>query len=168
MTEHLPECPVWRCCKPDEKATMHMCICSDEERVGGLITRKIAEKIGRNIGQYGCVIPEQQHLPECPCEPCICSYLRACEERVRSNPDWTSHVLLDELERCLALAYKEGLGTGSDEHGQHEIGWIKGYDAALDAALEAVAGINGKWVFGPRIYKHEALTAIRLIKGDQP
>ena len=28
MSEHLPECPVWRCCKPDERATMHMCICS--------------------------------------------------------------------------------------------------------------------------------------------
>lgn len=27
MTEHLQECPVWRCCKPDERATMHMCIC---------------------------------------------------------------------------------------------------------------------------------------------
>jgi len=91
MTEHLPECPVWRCCKPDEKATMHMCICSDEERVGGLITRKIFEKIGRRIGQYGCVIPEQQHLPECPCEPCICSYLRACEERVEAlRTEWYS------------------------------------------------------------------------------
>jgi len=82
MTEHLPKCPVWRCCKPDERATMHMCICPDEERVGGLITRKTAEKIGRRIGQYGCVIPEQQHQPECPFEPCICSYLRACEVRV--------------------------------------------------------------------------------------
>jgi hypothetical protein len=29
-------------------------------------------------------------------------------------------------------------------------------DDALDAAHEAVAAINGKWVFGPRIYKHEA------------
>jgi hypothetical protein len=39
----------------------------------------------------------------------------------------------------------------------------------LDAAHEAVAAINGKWVFGPRIYKHQALHAIRLLrKGDQP
>ena len=33
VTEHLPECPVWRCCKPDERATMHMCICPDDERI---------------------------------------------------------------------------------------------------------------------------------------
>ena len=106
VTEHLPECPVWRCCKPDERATMHRCICPDDERVGGLITRQRAERIGRNIGQYGCVTTEQQHLPECPMlEPfsadetqhcfcsrpdtcihyemeCICDRLRACEERV--------------------------------------------------------------------------------------
>jgi hypothetical protein len=74
--------------------------------------------------------------------------LRVCEKRVQK------------------IAYAQGLGAGSDEHGQHEIGWIKGYAAALDAALEAVSGINGKWVFGPRIYKHEVLTAIRLIKGE--
>ena len=56
MTEHLTECPVWRCCKPDERATMHMCICPDDEWVGELITRQRAEQIGQNIGQYGCVI----------------------------------------------------------------------------------------------------------------
>jgi len=40
---------------------------------------------------------------------------------------------------------------------------------ALDAAIEAVAAINGKWIFGPRIYKHQAIHAIRLLrKGDQP
>ena len=45
----------------------------------------------------------------------------------------------------------------------------KARDDALDAAHEAVAAINGKWVFGPRIYKHQALHAIRLLrKGDQP
>jgi hypothetical protein len=62
-----------------------------DERIVGLITRQRAEQIGRNIGQYGCVIPEQQHLPECPCEPCICSYLRACEERVEAlRTEWYS------------------------------------------------------------------------------
>jgi len=73
-----------------------MCICTDEERVGGLITRQRAEQIGRNIGQYGCVIPEQQHLPECPCEPCICSYLRACEERGYA----------DAIAECILLGYR--------------------------------------------------------------
>ena len=227
MTEHLPECPVWRCCKPDERATVHMCICPDDERIGGLITRQIAEKIGRNIGQYGCVIPEQQHLPECPCEPCICSYLRACEERVRSNrlveaifhaPHSGARAFV--LQRitdasgvsgtgivahgaefpdgCVALRWvgsnptsvvfhDNGISSVQAIHGHGgntQIVWTsedmgeraaemdecqrRGYAAALDAALEAVSGINGKWVFGPRIYKHEVLTAIRLIKGDQP
>lgn len=46
--------------------------------------------------------------------------LRACEERVQK------------------IAYAQGLGAGSDEHLQHEAGWIKGYAAALNAAREAV------------------------------
>ena len=160
MTEHLPECPVWRCCKPDERATMHTCICPYDERIVGLITRQRAEQIGRNIGQYGCVINEQRHLPECPWAPhecdeemcercdrgCYCNELRACEQRVQK------------------IAYQQGLGAGSDEHRQHEAGFVKGYAAALDTAREAVAVIRGKWVFGPRIYKHEALTAIDALK----
>lgn len=104
MTEHLPECPVWRCCKPDQQATMHKC---------------------------------------------ICSYLRACEERVHE------------------IAYAQKRGAGSDAHRQHEIGWMKGYDAALDDARESVADINGKWVFGPRIYKHKALAAIDALREKQ-
>lgn len=61
-----------------------------------------------------------EHLPECwatyPSDPtawCICDELRACEDRVQK------------------IAYTQGLGAGSDEHRQHEIGWIKGYDAAI-------------------------------------
>ena len=77
-----------------------------------------------------------EHLPECPVEKrlragrtvgsqsCICAALRACEQRVQK------------------IAYGQGLGAGSDEHGQHEIGWIKGYAAALNAAREAVKGVN--------------------------
>lgn len=57
---------------------------------------------------------------ECEAGDCICDELRACEERVQK------------------IAYQQGLGAGSDEHGQHEIGWIKGYAAALDAALKAL------------------------------
>ena len=111
-----------------------------------------------------------EHLPECPMlEPysadttqhcfctrknpcihdemeCICDALRACEARVQK------------------IAYQQGLGAGSDEHRQHEAGFVKGYAAALDTAREAVAVIRGKWVFGPRIYKHEALTAIDALK----
>ena len=67
-------------------------------------------------------------------------------------------------QRVYKIAYAQGLGAGSDEHGQHETGWIAGYDAALDAAREAVADINGKWVFGPRIYKHKALATIDQLR----
>ena len=42
--------------------------------------------------------------------------------------------------------------------------YAMGRDDALDTAREAVAVIRGKWVFGPRIYKHEALTAIDALK----
>jgi hypothetical protein len=61
-----------------------------------------------------------EHLPECLVPDfdkglwiCICNQLRACEKRVHK------------------IAYQQGLGAGSDEHGQHEIGWMKGYDAAI-------------------------------------
>ena len=66
------------------------------------------------------------HLPECrrwftnmpaPDECPACEMFRACEQRV-----WK-------------VAYNQGLGAGSDMHGQHEKGWIKGYDAGYDAAL---------------------------------
>ena len=97
-----------------------------------------------------------EHLPECAVAValpgtflvCICEALRACEERVRSNPDWTSHILLDELERCLALAYKEGLGAGAYDQGQHDA------LARLDAYL---AGCDCPHVDGARA----------AIKGDQ-
>lgn len=96
MTEHLPECPLATACKheyynepPIQCANCgESCICPDEERSGGLITRQRAEQIGRNIGKYGCVITEQQHLPECEAYRdecgggCICDELRACEQRV--------------------------------------------------------------------------------------
>lgn len=59
-----------------------------DERIVGLITRQRAEQIGRNIGQYGCVINEQRHLPECPSDgDCICNALRSCEQRVRRE-EW--------------------------------------------------------------------------------
>lgn len=79
------------------------------------------------------------HLPECwfhdPAKtpsvavndgwPCICDRLRACEQRV-----WK-------------VAYNQGLGAGSDMHGQHEKGWIKGYDAGVAAARDAVPHDEG-------------------------
>ena len=173
MTEHLPECPVWRCCKPDERATMHMCICPDDERIGGLITRQRAEQIGRNIGQHGCVITEQRHLPECPMlEPfsadttqhcfctrkpcihdemeCICSHLRACEERVRE--DEQSHNFSPDIHwDGMAEAYLRGIdaareavlgakaidvyyGRGSDEPPQFV--WLNNAISAIDALRE--------------------------------
>ena len=105
-----------------------------------------------------------EHLQECwakfPSDPpawCICDELRACEARVQK------------------IAYQEGLGAGSDEHRQHEIGWIKGYAAALDAARKAVAALRG--YFGTDgsgdgtvwVEKIEALSAIDALReGDQP
>lgn len=49
----------------------------------------------------------------------------------------------------------------------YRLGYKDGYEEGLAAAREAVADINGKWVFGPRIYKHEAIHAIRLLRKDR-
>ena len=54
-----------------------------------------------------------EHLPECPTDWCICSYLRACEQRV------------EEMWSAIA---------GRDQYAE-------GYTAALSAAREAVAAI---------------------------
>ena len=111
MNKHLPECPVWRCCKPDERATLHTCICPYDERIVGLITRQRAEQIGRNIGQYGCVINEQRHLPECPSDgDCICKALRSCEERVRRE-EWLASGIYamgrdDAVAECISLGHR--------------------------------------------------------------
>lgn len=89
---------------------------------------------------------------------CICSHLRACEQRVQK------------------IAYQEGLGAGSDEHRQHEIGWIKGYAAALDTAREAVDAIPapykvvgdhstyGSWHEGKADFKDLAISAIDALR----
>lgn len=119
----------------------HFCncneLCAREERVGGLVTRQRAEQIGRNIGKYGCVITEQRHLPECPWDgDCICNALRSCEERVRRE-EWMASDI-----------------------------YAMGRDDALEAAHDAVAAIRGRWVFGPRIYKHDALTAIDVLQKE--
>ena len=66
-------------------------------------------------------------MGDCTCQ-CICDILRTCENRV-----WK-------------VAYAQGLGAGSDEHGQYEIGWIKGYDAAIAECISLgdryIDGIN--------------------------
>ena len=86
-----------------------------------------------------------EHLPECLVPDfdkrlwiCICNQLRACEERIKTH------------EGCADAEHIEG--------------YVDGYADGLNAAREAVAVIRGKWVFGPRIYKHEALTAINALK----
>ena len=75
------------------------------------------------------------HLPECrrwftnmpaPDECPACEMFRACEQRV-----WK-------------VAYNQGLGAGSDMHGQHEKGWVAGYDAAVQAVREAVVAAYAK------------------------
>ena len=72
---------------------------------------------------------------------CICDELRACEERM----------LNDDIPAAVFHSQK---------------GYQIGYVAGLDAAREAVASIRGQWVFGPRIYKHDALTAIDALRGE--
>ena len=104
------------------------------------------------------------HLPECIVPDfdkgrwiCICNQLRACEDRVQK------------------IAYGQGLGAGSDEHGQHEIGWIKGYDAALDDAREALFGAKAIDVYYGRgldeppqfIWLNNALAAIDALREKQ-
>ena len=53
---------------------------------------------------------------------------------------YADHVaaLADCEARVWKIAYAQGLGAGSDEHGQHEVGFVKGYATALDDAREAV------------------------------
>ena len=113
-----------------------------------------------------------EHLPECPWAPhdcdedlcercdrgCYCNELRACEERA-----W----------KIAYVAYGQGLGAGSDEHRQHEIGWIKGYDAALDAARKAVAdlrgciGTDGSGDGTVWVEKFDALSAIDALRKEK-
>ena len=102
-----------------------------------------------------------EHLPECwakhdsdPPAWCICDELRACEARVQK------------------IAYQQGLGAGSDEHRQHEIGWIKGYDAALDAAVKRVEELTIPHHFPvavtSAVWNQVIGECIAAIKGDQP
>lgn len=44
-------------------------------------------------------------------------------------------------------------------------GFDMGYALALTDAETALQEIRGKWTFGPRIYKHEALHAVRQLRG---
>lgn len=80
--------------------------------------------------------------------------LRACEQRVQK------------------IAYQEGLGAGSDEHGQHEIGWIKGYDAALAAAVQRVEALEIPYDLPlpvtSKIWNRIISQCVDAIKRDQP
>ena len=112
-----------------------------------------------------------EHLPECPWSP------HDCDENLCERCDRGCYC--NELRVCAArvhkIAYQQGLGAGSDEHRQHEIGWMKGYAAALDAARDVVAALRGcigtddsgdgtVWV-----EKIDALSAIDALReGDQP
>ena len=94
------------------------------------------------------VIRDRYHLPECwknlcetcdsdACPPCICTPLRACEQR-----------MLDD--DVLAAAY----------HG--EKGYAMGYAVALNAAEAAVAELFYSTPLPP--YADEAVSAIRALK----
>ena len=96
-------------------------------------------------------LTDNRHLPECwvkyesdPSAWCICDELRACEKRVRE--DEQSHNFSPDI---------------------HWDGMAEAYQRGLDVAREAIADINGKWVFGPRIYKHKALAAIDALRARQ-
>ena len=103
------------------------------------------------------------HLPECPVivyeaigtryvvapDLCICWRLRAAEDRVRQSLAQQScdqHLAQWEVESLRQACRSEGYAKG------------------IQAAHDAVAALKGDWVFGPRIYKHEALTAIKKLR----
>ena len=88
------------------------------------------------------------HLPECwknlcetcdgdACPPCICTPLRACEQRVMEDVDII-------LPKCTAKSYREG------------------YAHALNAAEAAVAELFYSTPLPP--YADEAVSAIRALK----
>lgn len=179
MTEHLPECPVKSVVCEGEFCHCdyaHFCNCNElrarEERIGGLITRQRAEQIGRNIGQHGCVITEQRHLPECPMlEPfsaetkqhcfctrknpcihdemeCICEKLRACERRVRAE-----YGSLRTMHACADLARANGIKAA-----RGAVAALRGYFGTDDS------GDGTVWV-----EKINALSVIDALReGDQP
>ena len=109
-----------------------------------------------------------EHLPECPWSP------HDCDENLCERCDRGCYC--NELRVCAArvhkIAYQQGLGAGSDEHRQHEIGWMKGYAAALDAAREALLGAKAIDVYYGRglndppqfIWLNNALAAIDALK----
>ncbi len=103
------------------------------------------------------------HLPECPviiyeaighryvvaADLCICWRLRAAEDRVRRS------VGQESCDQHLAAWEVQELRQSCE---------AEGYAAGLAAAHGAVAALKGDWVFGPRIYKHEALHVIKSLK----
>lgn len=98
------------------------------------------------------------HLPECydALIPdfhnerwvCICAALRACEKRV-----WK-------------VAYNQGLGAGSDMHGEHEKGWVKGYAAGVQAAREAVLAMVIETVGNSAATVEQVLAAIDALREE--
>ena len=64
---------------------------------------------------------------------------------------------LAALRDCEGRVYQDYIAGRQNDR-------VLGYLRGLDAAREAVADINGKWVFGPRIYKHKALAAIDALR----
>ena len=67
---------------------------------------------------------------------------------------------LEALRDCEGRVYQDYIAGRQNDR-------VLGYLRGLDAAREAVADINGKWVFGPRIYKHKALAAIDALREER-
>ena len=95
----------------------------------------LGEPCSQEVPQHGFCSRQSTMCIHCERE-CICERLKQAENYAR-------------------IAVMHTVDVDSYEQGRSD---------ALAAAREAVADINGKWVFGPRIYKHEALTAIDALR----
>jgi hypothetical protein len=81
------------------------------------------------------------HLPECGKLVCVCKQLRACEERVAQT-----------------FINQEGAA--------YELGYAKGYAAALDAARDIIAALEINGVYCKVVHSCDALAAIDALRGE--
>ena len=177
MTDHLPECLMkYVVCEGEfcHCDYAHFCNCNElrarEQRSGGLITRHRAEQIGRNIGKYGCVITEQQHLPECEAYRdecgggCICHHVRACEQRVLAGDE---HWIKASTEANHRIAYRLGYDAGLDNARQAVAAVEDHPDAEIDYDRDYTVDPSGD-TRNARMWLRDALAAIDALKEKQP
>lgn len=84
--------------------------------------------------------------------------------RILERADMPMQAMLHEFGEEM---YEQGRKQGARDAHPWMADWTagnkQGWVDALNAAYDAVAAVGGDWVFGPRIYKHEALTVIRTL-----